>query len=280
MTAKICCTCKVEYLSGRENFHKHKGQPDGLCKQCKSCVKKYRDRYYKKNKEKVNKKNMENYYKRNPKEVLPDGYKRCSNCKEVKTVELFSKSSKSKDGLRYRCKDCRSLEYTTNKERIKIQRKIYYADNKEHHLKRTREYKEKNKEWYRDYAKEYYQDNMAQIKETSKKNLYRRIQEDDGFKILQRCRKRLWDAVKGNVKSARTIELIGCSTDELVEHLEKQFTDGMTWDNYGDWHVDHIRPCASFDFSKPEQQRECFNYNNLQPLWAEDNRRKSDKIIT
>lgn len=284
MKMKMCCTCKVEYLANNDNFSNHKGQPDGFCKQCKMCVKAYKARYYAKNKKKVNAKTLENYYKKHPKvikEVLPDGYKRCSVCREVKTSDKFGNSTKSTDGLRSSCKECRrEKEYLANLERIKTKREKYYIQNREHHLKRTKEYKENNKEWYRQYGKEYYQENMARIKETSRKNLYRRVQEDNGFKILQRCRKRLWDAVKGNVKSARTIELIGCSTDELADHLEKQFTDGMTWENYGEWHVDHIRPCASFDFTQPEQQRECFNYNNLQPLWAEENRAKSDKIIT
>lgn len=73
------------------------------------------------------------------------------------------------------------------------------------------------------------------------------------------------------------MELIGCSVEKLMEHLEKQFTEGMTWGNYGRWHVDHIKPCAMFDFSKPEHQQECFHYSNLQPLWAKDNLKKSDK---
>lgn len=75
------------------------------------------------------------------------------------------------------------------------------------------------------------------------------------------------------------MELIGCSIEQLLEHLESQFQDGMTWDNYGEWHIDHIKPCAMFDFTKEEDQRECFHYTNLQPLWAEDNLRKSDKYI-
>ena len=59
--------------------------------------------------------------------------------------------------------------------------------------------------------------------------------------------------------------------------LEAQFLPGMTWDNHGEWHIDHIRPCASFDFSDPQQQKECSHYSNLQPLWAKDNLSKSDK---
>lgn len=80
----------------------------------------------------------------------------------------------------------------------------------------------------------------------------------------------------GAQKSASSIELIGCTIAELRQHLEAQFIDGMNWDNYGrnGWHVDHIRPCASFDLTDPEQQRQCFHHSNLQPLWAADNIRK------
>jgi hypothetical protein len=61
--------------------------------------------------------------------------------------------------------------------------------------------------------------------------------------------------------------------------LEKQFTKGMNWKNYGKWHIDHIKPCASFDLSLEHEQKLCFHFTNLQPLWAKDNIRKSDKII-
>ena len=72
--------------------------------------------------------------------------------------------------------------------------------------------------------------------------------------------------------------LLGCSAEQLRTHLEEKFTDGMSWDNYGyrGWHIDHIRPCASFDLTDPQQQLECFHYTNLQPLWAEDNFKKGD----
>jgi hypothetical protein len=82
-------------------------------------------------------------------------------------------------------------------------------------------------------------------------------------------------------KNQRTIDLIGCTMEFLRNHLESSFTEGMTWDNYGfrGWHVDHIMPCASFDLTKEEEQRKCFHYTNLQPLWWLDNIKKSDKIL-
>jgi hypothetical protein len=92
--------------------------------------------------------------------------------------------------------------------------------------------------------------------------------------LAKRLRHRVNQALKGYAKSAATLELLGCALEELRVHLEVRFVSGMTWDNYGQWHIDHIRPCASFDLTDPEQQRQCFHYTNLQPLWAADNLRK------
>ena len=73
------------------------------------------------------------------------------------------------------------------------------------------------------------------------------------------------------------MKLVGCTTKQLAEHLERQFKEGMSWDNYGEWHVDHIRPCASFDLSDEGQQKECFHWRNLQPLWGIENIKKGDQ---
>ena len=80
-------------------------------------------------------------------------------------------------------------------------------------------------------------------------------------------------------KAHRTTSMIGCTVKELVRHLESQFLPGMTWENHTQdgWHIDHVRPCASFDLTDPEQQKQCFHYTNLQPLWAVDNMSKGDK---
>ena len=131
--------------------------------------------------------------------------------------------------------------------------------------------------WYRRYAQKYCEENKVEIKDRVKKSHYKRISEDINYKLLVRCRTRIYQALKGYVKSKRTVSLIGCPVEYLKHHLEEQFQEGMSWDNYGKWHVDHIRPCASFNFSNESEQLECFNYTNLQPLWAEDNMKKHDK---
>jgi hypothetical protein len=80
-------------------------------------------------------------------------------------------------------------------------------------------------------------------------------------------------------KHGNTMELTGCSKEHLISHIESMFVNGMSWDNYGEWHIDHIKPCASFDLTNIEQQKLCFNWTNLQPLWASDNIRKGAKYF-
>ena len=113
--------------------------------------------------------------------------------------------------------------------------------------------RERNPSWNNEYMKK-----------------WREIPEN---KLAHNQRKRVIGALKGIAKSNNALEMIGCSAIELKDYIESKFQDGMSWKNYGldGWHVDHIRPCASFDLSDPSQQEECFHYTNLQPLWAKDN---------
>lgn len=102
------------------------------------------------------------------------------------------------------------------------------------------------------------------------------------WRLKLNMRRRLLHVLHGNRKSDTTLKLVGCTWQQLREHLEKQFINDMSWDNYGfyGWHVDHIKPCESFDLSIPEEQQKCFHYTNLQPLWARDNLVKGFKQIT
>lgn len=95
------------------------------------------------------------------------------------------------------------------------------------------------------------------------------------------CRSRIAAALRASSarKTAHAMELIGCRPDFLVLYLESEFTEGMSWDNHGEWEIDHIRPCASFDLTDESQQRACFHWSNLQPLWREANRRKGARYI-
>jgi len=92
---------------------------------------------------------------------------------------------------------------------------------------------------------------------------------------------RIKQAIKQNSKNSSTMILLGCSVDYLMYHLQEQFKKGMSWDNYGfyGWHIDHIIACYEFDLSKKREQKKCFHYTNLQPLWAKEHRIKTNKEI-
>jgi hypothetical protein len=110
-----------------------------------------------------------------------------------------------------------------------------------------------------------------------------RRKTDSEFRLLDNLRRRVNEKVKavGARKSSSTRKLFGCEIYQLQAHLEIQFRDGMTWENYGSvWHVDHKRPCRSFDLTEPAQQQACFHYTNLQPLFATENKKKGGKWLT
>lgn len=107
-----------------------------------------------------------------------------------------------------------------------------------------------------------------------------RRDSDPGFALLCALRIRIAQAVKlsGVRKSSKTVNLIGCDIPFLRQYLQARFKPGMTWDNRRLWHIDHIIPCCAFDLTDPEQQKRCFHYSNLRPLWAKDNMQKNDTI--
>ncbi len=215
----------------------------------------------------------------------------CTECQKEKVLTEFHKYKRSFDEVRTKCKLCRKNNYNFNKEKISIKRKKYYLknsekkkiyqnqyrlDNLEVVKLRKQKYAEKNKAKIAEYQKEYLQTHKIE-RNKKQKNRY---SNDINFKILINLRNRINAVLKGNSKSRLTMELLGCTIHELRKHLESRFTRGMSWDNCGldGWEIDHIKPCASFDLSDPKEQKHCFFYKNLQPLWGEDNRSKADKI--
>lgn len=151
-------------------------------------------------------------------------------------------------------------------------RYAHTAKNGEHWLTKDKfvERKKKEAQWIRDHAKNnprYKADYIANYrKKTSNK-------------LIHSQRSRIRHALKTIVKCDKSLGLIGCTATELKHYLESKFKNGMNWENYGreGWHVDHIKPCTAFDLTDPEEQKECFHYKNLQPLWATDNRKKGNK---
>lgn len=222
--------------------------------------------------------------------MVPEAIKICNKCKIIKFLDDFYKDKSKKDKLSTICKLCHKeyilkhidyiLEfnrkraneyYKTHKEKILNYRKKYY----ETHKIEIKEYKKIYRKIHKDVIKKY---NKIHRNKINKDKIERR-KKDVNLKILNNLRSRIRCALKKICKSKRTLELLGCSIEQLKEHLQKQFKKGMNWENYGyyGWHVDHIKPCCTFDLTKPEEQHKCFHYTNLQPLWAKENQQKGDK---
>jgi hypothetical protein len=161
-------------------------------------------------------------------------------------------------------------------------KKQYYINNREKILKKKVIYAKRPEEITRkkNYNKIYRAANFEKIQQWNTTYIRKRYKTDLNYKLLKVLRGRMNMALGHNWKAARTAELLGASIPEVWNHLEKQFQPGMTRKNHGLWHVDHIKPCKFFDLSDPEQQKKCFHYANLQPLWASDNISKGAKIVS
>lgn len=132
----------------------------------------------------------------------------------------------------------------------------------------------RQKKWKKKYSKS--QEHLNHVRAWQKKQL-----KNSHYSLSKTLRSRILIALKkGNIrKTSKTYKLIGTDINTVWKHLESKFKPGMTRDNHGKWHVDHIIPCAAFDLSDPKQQIKCFHYTNLQPLWAKENLIKSDKLL-
>lgn len=153
--------------------------------------------------------------------------------------------------------------------------------------KRKREYHKKwysqNKEKWNEYIKEYREKNIEKIRKTKRDYERNRKARDPLYKLISNFRTAIYQVLKeSNVeKNDHYFDILPYSQEELIQHLENQFTDDLTWDNYGEWHVDHILPISSFNIEEmgDEEFIKCWSLDNLRPLWGEENIRKSNSLI-
>ena len=216
----------------------------------------------------------------------------CTQCGLEKELFKFWKRSASKDGHNASCKACSSNYDTQRKEQRKKYNEDYYKNNggrqysrdyyyknQEHRRQYSRDYYKKNREAKLQYSKDYSKNNRKAINEYIKN----KSDKDINFKLNRRIRATINTEINRNrnknTKSYKTLELLGCSISEARSYLESKFLEGMSWDNHGlkGWHIDHIKPLASFDLTDPEQQKQAFHYTNLQPLWWRENLQKGSR---
>lgn len=205
--------------------------------------------------------------------------KTCYKCQTLKPLHEFNKCKNGTFGVHGHCRECQQ----------KIRKSYYDQKQKPTKYWLNDHEKETRRQWAN---KKYHSD--SKWRETHKRrNNIRRSGENAKIKArLQRCRWysipknriacslrcRLRKAIKLGIKIDTTETLLGCSFEQAKTHLETQFQPGMTWENYGQWHIDHIIPCSFFDLTDVHQQRICFNYQNLQPMWAKENISKNNKL--
>ena len=164
----------------------------------------------------------------------------------------------------------------------KVADKKYREKNKEYLYEKSKKWFEYNKEYRKKYIKEYREKNKDKIREVKRNYERTRKANDPIYKLINNFRTAIYQVLKENnvQKNGHYFDILKYSPDDLIDHLEKQFMDNMTWDNYGQWHVDHIQPISSFDIREigDDKFMECWSLRNLQPLWGEENIRKSNKF--
>ena len=221
--------------------------------------------------------------------------KECSKCEISKPLEQFPNDPKCSGGKRGTCKDCRLVKWVPKENELLTcftcqDEKLYtlfalHGKQKPHQCKTCRNIHELNKrnadrDNFNRNKREEWARNNEKRNSARRKNLQKRRDEDSQYRMKMALHVRLYDAVKRQkgVKSSKTLELLGCTVDQLQTFIGAEFEEGMTWENYGEWHIDHMRPCASFNLEDPEEQKKCFHWTNLQPLWAADNFAKGDRL--
>ena len=166
-----------------------------------------------------------------------------------------------------------------NKEKIRESNRKYAIKNREKILAYHAKYRKKNKEKINQKIREWYYKNKEKVR--AKQRIYERISRNTlHFKIKEKMRRRIRHALKkdNGKKTKRTMKLVGCTAEQLKQYIEKQFKPGMSWEQRNSFHIDHIIPCASFDLTKLSQQKKCFHYTNLQPLYPIENIKKGAKL--
>ena len=226
---------------------------------------------------------------------------RCIACCEMLPRTAFSKDKREKNGIRARCKKCLSIadKNYMNSPKGRETRAIYRRSPKGKELRALcektengRERRARQQKWPKVREIKARHAKTEKGKETASryfksekgKETVARHNKQEKVRIARRLRSRLRCALKRAVdgvlpqKSNKTLVLLGCSIEYFKKHIEQQFKPGMTWERFGEFHIDHIKPCAAFDLRDPEQQQMCFHYSNMQPLWPIENLKKGAKF--
>lgn len=256
MKSKICVKC--QFVKVLEEFPKKNQRKDGYDTQCKECV---------------NLLNRERCAKKKKEQFDWPSSKVCNACKNGKPLEEFPVDNSGKYGRKGRCSICCNQyqkskykydsEWKNNKrEKQNKQQRMRYKNDED-----FREQKSVNKKIYSKTKHGRLKINAAGAKYLEN-NLQYKLKKRISSIMNNRLRKRL-----ASKENKSTFDILPYNVEDLIEHLEKQFQPDMTWDNYGQWHIDHILPDKSFNYKSTSDKefQKCWSLSNLQPLWAKDN---------
>ena len=201
----------------------------------------------------------------------------CIECKRVYTQE-YSRDHREEKLARRRKRyleqrEKKSAYYKKNREAIIAYNRQYRQDHQEEIAARKRQYQQDHREEIAARKRKYSHEHREEIAVYFRERYQTNIQ----YRLTCGLRTRLRRALKGDTKSGSAVRDLGCSIPELVARFESQFREGMTWDNYGEWQIDHIVPLSSFDLTNRKQLLQACHYTNLQPLWAYENSSKGAK---
>lgn len=228
----------------------------------------------------------------------------CTKCLLEQSIDNFGIARHTKDGRFYVCKTCRHAQnmLPEQRERQKFanekhrntegykqkaplhRRKYYKNGGKENQKKYVAEHQDKLKPYHKKYSKawsntpegqaslkkarmKFHNKNVEASRARYREQYYIRKQSIE-YRVNDAISSSIYDALKERKNGRRWEKIVGYTLSDLMQHIEKQFADGMSWDNYGQWHIDHIKPRYTFTI---DQIKECWMLSNLRPLWAEDN---------
>ena len=279
-TLKKCPKCSIE--KDINEFGKNRLMVDGLCYYCKNCISIMGKKYYDNNKKEICKK-VKDYREFNKEKISRkkrEYYFNNFNEIKKKNMEYYwdnIDNIKKQKKKYYENNIIYILEYRKdNKDKIREQKKEWYQRNIEKELNRMRLYRQNNKQKMNEQARYYYMVNSCKINEC-KRDYYK---NNPGARISRSISRLIWYSLKGNKNGLHWENIVNFTLQEFKDDFKKKFIDDMNWNNYGKWHIHHRIPISLWEFNSYDNRefKQCWALCNLQPVWAEENISKGNRI--
>lgn len=205
----------------------------------------------------------------------------CTRCKQTKSIVEFARNRANKSGYSFWCKLCKAKQYVATRELVQQKCREYQRKKPEQIRERRKEYYKKNRETIIQRVADYRKANPEKVNRAKGNWAKRKYKANPMFKFKRRFSDLVRHSLRGGKSGESWRKLVGYSFDDLRQHMERQFSAGMSWENYGKWHIDHIIPISVFNYKRQTDTDflRCWSLKNLQPLWASDNCRKSNKLL-